>query len=194
MFAVAFEVLPSESGYQRYLDLAAELRPKLDAIDGFLAIERFASMSDPGWILSLSFWRDEAALVAWRRDGEHHAAQTQGRQGIFSDYRLRVLRILDDDDGDVGREHREQAQLGLWEYPDARLARCKRLRSLSHPDKQIALADFADSASARAWRDEAARGIVAPARVLCGAVIRDYGMFDRKQAPQGFPAIGNGKE
>ncbi|WP_136419647.1 antibiotic biosynthesis monooxygenase [Herbaspirillum sp. ST 5-3] len=191
MFAVVFEVLPSESGYQRYLDLAAALRPKLDAIDGFLSIERFASMSDPGWILSLSCWRDEAALVAWRRDGEHHAAQSQGRQGIFSDYRLRVLRIPGDDDADVGRE---QTQLGLWEYPDASLAGCKRLRSLSNPDKQIALIDFTNAASARAWREETAREAVSPSRVLCGTIIRDYGMFDREQAPQRFPAIGHGKE
>jgi heme-degrading monooxygenase HmoA len=180
MFAVVFEVLPSETGYQRYLETAAALRPKLDAIDGFLSIERFRCVADPGWILSLSLWRDEAALVRWRGDGEHHAAQAAGRQAIFDDYRIRVVRMIEGDDGT------QRAAIGLHDYPDA--AQGRLYESLAMPEKRIALLDFSAPAQALAWRAAAAVRATAPARVLCGVVERDYGLFERAQAPQHFPA------
>ena len=178
MFAVAFEVFPSETGYQRYLDIAAALRPKLDLIDGFLSVERFRSLTHPGWILSLSLWRDEAALVRWRSDGEHHAAQGEGRQTVFKDYRIRVIRMLDDPALAQG------ALVGLREYPaeDDKSAG-KLFQSLADPDKKIALADLADAAEAHAWQGQAR----APSRSMCGCVLRDYGLFERGQAPQVFP-------
>lgn len=178
MFAVAFEVLPSESGYQHYLDTAASLRPKLDLIDGFLSIERFKSITHPGWILSLSLWRDEAALVRWRGDGDHHAAQAEGRRAIFDDYRIRVVRMIDD------APYGDLPLLGFREYPtgDAEMA-CKHFQSLADPEKRIALFDFADASTALAWRKQSA----AQAHVMCGVVLRDYGLFERAQAPQVFP-------
>ena len=105
MIAVIFEVWPSAEGKPTYLDLAAALRPQLERIDGFVSVERFESLSEPGKILSLSFFRDEAAVQAWRNTGEHRAAQEAGRGGVFRDYRLRVAAVL----RDYGMDRREQA-------------------------------------------------------------------------------------
>lgn len=105
MIAVIFEVQPTHVGHMRYLDLAAALRPSLDSIDGFISIERFQSLSTPGKVLSLSFWRDEESLTAWRAHVAHRAAQKEGRDGIFADYRLRVARVLHD----YGMSDRAQA-------------------------------------------------------------------------------------
>ena len=96
MIAVIFEVVPHPSRHQDYLDAAAQLRPQLEAMDGFLSIERFESLSQPGKILSLSFWRDEAAVRAWRASPMHREVQVQGRAGIFDDYRLRVASVVRD--------------------------------------------------------------------------------------------------
>ncbi|HEY9079697.1 antibiotic biosynthesis monooxygenase [Magnetovibrio sp.] len=96
MIAVIFEVWPDPVRKQDYLDLAAELRPLLDGIDGFISIERFESLSEPGKILSLSFWRDEDAVAQWRALERHRAAQTEGRGGVFKDYRLRVAAVMRD--------------------------------------------------------------------------------------------------
>jgi len=96
MFAVIFEVEPAAGRQQEYLDIAAALRPELEKIDGFISIERFSSLSTPGRILSLSFWRDEAAIAQWRRHEEHHQAQHKARGGVFADYRLRVAAVVRD--------------------------------------------------------------------------------------------------
>ena len=96
MIAVIFEVWPGEGRRDEYLDIAAELRPLLDGIDGFISIERFASLSEQGKILSLSFWRDEESVAAWRQLEAHRAAQSRGRAGIFSDYRLRIAGVVRD--------------------------------------------------------------------------------------------------
>lgn len=93
MIAVLFEAWPAQDRADRYFDLAGALRPELDAIDGFLGIERFESLSEPGKLLSLSWWRDEAAIAAWRGFAPHRAAQDEGRAGIFSDYRISVATV-----------------------------------------------------------------------------------------------------
>ena len=105
MIAVIFEVWPDANLKQKYLDIAAELRPMLDEIDGFISIERFESLNEPGKILSLSFWRDEKAVQDWRTMEEHRAAQTKGREGYFNNYRLRVSHVL----RDYGLNEREEA-------------------------------------------------------------------------------------
>ena len=105
MIAVIFEVWPSAEGRQQYLDLAAALRPLLDEVDGFISIERFGSLSEPGKLLSLSFFRDEAALAQWRQLEAHRAAQSAGRQGLFDDYRLRIAGVV----RDYGMLERQQA-------------------------------------------------------------------------------------
>ena len=96
MIAVIFEVYSAEGHYQEYLDIAKSLRPQLDSIDGFISIERFESLSTPGKILSLSFWRDETAVMQWRNTEDHRLAQQKGRNGVFRDYRLRVVSIIRD--------------------------------------------------------------------------------------------------
>ena len=107
MIAVIFEVWPAEGHRQHYLDLAAALRPELDQIDGFLSIERFQSLTEPNKLLSLSFWRDEAAVEAWRNRPSHRATQAKGRAGVFAGYRLRVAGVL----RDYGLTDRAQAPL-----------------------------------------------------------------------------------
>lgn len=96
MMAVIFEVLPHEAHRQDYLDAAAQLAPRLAKMDGFISIERFASLSEPDKILSLSFWRDEEAVKGWRNVAMHREIQGRGREYIFQDYRLRVAAVVRD--------------------------------------------------------------------------------------------------
>jgi heme-degrading monooxygenase HmoA len=96
MIAVIFEGEPAEGRRDAYLDTAARLKPLLETLDGFISIERFESLATPGRILSLSFWRDEAAVAAWRALPEHRRAQAAGRGGIFAGYRLRVASVIRD--------------------------------------------------------------------------------------------------
>jgi heme-degrading monooxygenase HmoA len=105
MIAVIFEVKPKAGRKDAYLDTAARLKPLLAGIDGFISIERFESLSDPGKILSLSIWRDEAAVKRWREIEDHRRAQDAGRRAIFEDYRLRVAEVL----RDYGMTERDQA-------------------------------------------------------------------------------------
>ena len=96
MIAVIFEAWPHEEHYQRYLDLAAELKPLLAQIDGFISVERFQSLSEPSKLLSLSFWRDEEAIQQWRSLELHRAAQSEGRRQVFADYHLRIAQVVRD--------------------------------------------------------------------------------------------------
>jgi len=105
MLAVIFELEPITERRQEYLDFAAQLASELSHIDGFISIERFESLSQPGKLLSLSFWRDEAAISAWRNLEVHRAAQRAGRDGIFADYRLRVASVI----RDYGLQQRAEA-------------------------------------------------------------------------------------
>ncbi|HZF18609.1 MAG TPA: antibiotic biosynthesis monooxygenase [Burkholderiales bacterium] len=105
MIAVIFEVVPAPGKRQEYLDLAAQLRPELEKLAGFVSIERFASLSDDNKILSLSFWRDEDAVKRWRNLESHRAAQARGRGGVFAQYRLRVAGVI----RDYGMNERKEA-------------------------------------------------------------------------------------
>ena len=105
MIAVIFEVEPGEGRAQDYFDIAAELRPLLDGMDGFISIERFESLTQKGKYLSLSFWRDEAAVKAWRNLEPHRQAQRAGRGGIFLGYRLRIAEVV----RDYGMDDRAEA-------------------------------------------------------------------------------------
>ena len=96
MLAVIFEVIPAPGRREEYLDLAAQLRPELEKIDGFISVERFASLTNENKILSLSFWRDEEAVRRWRNLAGHREAQTRGRSGVFADYRLRIASVVRD--------------------------------------------------------------------------------------------------
>ena len=105
MIAIIFEVFPAEGQQDAYLDIAAEMRPLIDQIDGFISVERFQSLTTPGKLLSLSFFRDEAAVQEWRALTAHRGAQAKGRAGVFSDYRLKVAHII----RDYGMFDRDQA-------------------------------------------------------------------------------------
>lgn len=105
MIAVIFEVLPAPGRKDAYLAAAAALRPALEQMDGFISIERFESLSEPGKLLSLSFWRDEEAVARWRQVEAHRSTQQAGRAGIFADYRLRVAAVV----RDYGLHDRAQA-------------------------------------------------------------------------------------
>lgn len=96
MIAVIFEVEPADGRKSEYLDIAAEMRPMLDQIEGFISVERFQSLTDPRKILSLSFFEDEAAIARWRNLTAHRGAQDKGRNGIFDDYRLRIASFIRD--------------------------------------------------------------------------------------------------
>ena len=105
MIAVIFEVEPAAGKRDAYLGIAAQLRPLLDGVDGFISIERFQSLADPNRVLSLSFWRDEEAVKAWRNTEEHRQAQQAGRGGIFAGYRLRIAHVV----RDYGLTERDEA-------------------------------------------------------------------------------------
>lgn len=96
MIAVIFEVEPKPGLDQDYFDLAAGLRPELERIDGFISVERFQSLTTRGKFVSLSFWRDEAAVRVWREHAEHRIAQQQGKEEIFAGYRIRVAEVMRD--------------------------------------------------------------------------------------------------
>jgi heme-degrading monooxygenase HmoA len=115
MIAVIFEVVPAPGRTQEYIDLAASLRPELEKIDGFISIERYASLVNEGKIVSLSFWRDEEALAKWRNIERHRIAQARGRKEIFADYRLRVATVV----RDYGLHERAQAPDDSREVHDA---------------------------------------------------------------------------
>ena len=104
MIAIIFEVVPAPGRKAEYLDIAAEMRPMVHEIEGFISVERFQSLTDPDKLLSLSFFEDEDAVARWRHLAEHRVAQAKGRDGLFSGYRLRVTQVL----RDYGLHERDQ--------------------------------------------------------------------------------------
>jgi heme-degrading monooxygenase HmoA len=216
MFAVIFEVEPRAGKFEEYLQFARSLRPQLGKIDGFVDVERFASRDRKGRVLSLSVWRDEKALVRWRTQGRHHAAQEKGRAAIFADYRLRVGEITADTrrlagEGLLQQRFDETATgaakfvtITQWSPAAANSADrefADRLRvqatetqgvvdrecfeSLSNAGKRLLLVGWRDRAAAERWHlPQVADGEVHHRRVR---IIRDYGMFDRAEAPQYYP-------
>ena len=218
MFAVIFEVNPKPEQWDTYLGYARALRPELERIDGFLDNERFSSMRRPGWLLSLSTWRDEKAVIRWRIFARHHEIQERGRSEVFRDYHLRVGEIIADNrvpDGHSLREQRfdetetaaklvvlsEATLEGLPPAPDAltvaaRLGASRQetppglvdwdvFESIHQPGKFILLASWCNAAAAEAAAVPSA-GTIRHRRVR---VIRDYGMFDRAEAPQYYPPL-----
>ncbi len=105
MIAVIFEVVPAEGRKDEYLDIAAEMRPLVEQVEGFISVERFHSLTNPDKLLSLSFFEDEDAVNRWRQLSEHRLAQAKGRGGVFESYRLKVAQVL----RDYGMEDRNDA-------------------------------------------------------------------------------------
>jgi heme-degrading monooxygenase HmoA len=218
MFAVLFEVRPRPERWNDYLELARQLKPKLEAIDGFIDNERFASKSNAGWVLSLSTWRDEKSVVRWRTHGEHHGVQAQGRSAIFEDYHLRVGEITADTapprpvqesrfdetavgdaklctiteispgpSGSASDHDLVVTRLHLDANPGG-LVSVSTFESITNQGKLLILASWRDATAG--WKPMPFEG-AGPIRHRRVRVIRDYGMFDRREAPQFYPdAIG----
>ena len=220
MFSVIFEVHPKPEQWDAYLGHAKALKPELEKIDGFVDNIRYRSLTREGWILSLSGWRDEKALVRWRTHSGHHTVQQKGRSQIFSDYHLRIGQVTQDsrlpaghtlqdqrfDETEAGKAttvtlidgrrstewvektapeqiaewlglKRDARGLVVWDVFDAVLT----------PGDIILLLSWRDRATAEAFE----RKISLPegARLRRVRVVRDYGMFDRREAPQYYPEV-----
>ena len=217
MFSVVFEVRPGEGRRDAYLALAREMRPILESIDGFLANERFESRHRPGWLLSLSTWRDEKAVIRWRTEGRHYLTQGKGRAEIFADYHLRVGEIIADSAPSDGIPLREQRfdvtetgrakALTVTELdpPDHHrtdaaaagiapgetmegLVACDVFESITAPGKLLILGSWLGADAAMNFTPLARPGGVA-LRHRTVRVIRDYSLLDRREAPQFHPPV-----
>jgi heme-degrading monooxygenase HmoA len=220
MFAVIFEVKPRPGQEGAYLDSASMLRSELEQIDGFIDNIRYRSLTREGWILSLSDWRDEKAVVRWRTQAHHHEVQGLGRSEILADYHLRVGEIAGDTRVPAGQnlggarfdetvagegtaltltgarrptEWKETSNpadcsqfLGLDPYADG-LLDWDVLEAIRTPGDLVLLQSWRSLAAADAF--ELTTELPADGRLRRVRVIRDYGMFDRREAPQYYPAI-----
>ena len=218
MFAVIFEVVPKQERGDQYLDLGKLLRPELEKIDGFIDNERFASQRTKGRVLSLSTWRDEKAVIRWRTLAVHHKVQEKGRFEVFEDYHLRVGEITADNQVPAGQTLRQQrldeTEVGAAKYvtvselpphdnepatadlpleldlPEAGaqgLVDHDVYESLYVRSKLLLLGSWRDATAAEAWRPRVTRGSEVRHRVV--RVVRDYGMFDRREAAQYYPEV-----
>jgi heme-degrading monooxygenase HmoA len=219
MFVVIFEVDPKQEQRDAYLGYAGQLKPELEKIDGFIDNERFGSRRRPGWMLSLSTWRDEKSLVRWRSFALHHAVQEKGRFEVFRDYHIRIGEVLADNQVPAGQVLREQrldaTETGAAKHvvltervlgaipdaaPPAALAvelgapAAERCTDPLAWDLYASLYRPGKFALLTSWRDAAAADAwPAPAdraaRHRRIRVIRDYGMHDRAEAPQYYPPV-----
>ena len=222
MFAVLFEVQPKADRGDAYFAIAKALRPELEGIDGFVDNVRYRSLTRPGWLLSVSTWRDEKALVRWRTAANHHDVQRHGRDGVLQDYRLRVGEVTRDTRLPAGCELREQR----LDETAAGAATAATLADARWPAERVHAATPADCAAAlgldlgaaglvgwdvfeavltpgdvallASWRDapaadahERAAAPTVEARFRRIRIVRDYGLHDRREAPQYYPPIGS---
>ena len=226
MFAVIFELQPKQEKFDEYLKLAKYLKPKLEAVDGFIDIDRFASKRTKGRLLSFSTWRDEKAVVRWRTQAEHHAVQKKGRFDVFEDYHLRVGEITVDtalpkgfavqeqrfDSTDAGEAKvvtisevmpqednalaakldRLDANLGLRRSSDGLIDQ-QVFESIYHSGKLLLLAAWRGADAAKSWLPTELDAAIS-VRHRHVRIIRDYSMFDRREAPQFFPEVPEVKQ
>lgn len=217
MFSVIFEVQPRPERFDEYLEIAKGLRPILETIDGFVDNERFESRTRPGWLLSHSTWRDEKSVVRWRTVGEHHAAQSKGRDAILADYHLRVGDVTFDSTPTDRAPVREQ-RFDETETGEAKLVTLTELvprdgvvlgddvarrlglngaiaqdlfASIYNKGKLALLASWADAGAGAAWQPHGFDG-VQTLRHRRVRIVRDYGMSDRREAPQFYPPVTHG--
>jgi heme-degrading monooxygenase HmoA len=221
MFTVVFEVHPAPGKKDEYLGLAKHLRPILESIDGFIDNERFESKRREGWVLSLSTWRDEKAVVRWRSQGEHHRIQERGRNGIFSDYHLRVCEVTADSHPPKNLQVIEQRldvseigkakALAITEvspapgatfptHPDLLpshvgfdveakgLGEYDMFESITNPGKMLLLTSWKTAEDSARWTPKSFAGVVG-LRHRRVRNVRDYGMFERREAAQYFPEV-----
>ncbi len=201
MFAVLFEVLPRADGWDRYLDIAGALKPHLKVLDGFLDNERFSRNGGDGSLISVSLWRDEKSLVRWRVHAAHHNGQTNGREQVFEDYRLRVGEI-------VIAQHNGAKKMGEGQRFDTtdedsvkfilivRGAKCAQLEEIKRKSgrpfasftgvvddtREAAMFEFeTEDLGLRCFEDLACERSIDKYLIR---IVRSYGMFNRNEAPQ----------
>ena len=205
MMSLFFEVEIKPGRTDQYLNLAASLKPALEAVGGCLFLDRFKSLSRDNLLLSYQIWQDEGAMTAWRVDAKHHNVQTLGREKVFSDYRLRIAQVIHE--ARPGRPiwqperrtpyndpaRRQPAYVLVTESKSAQLAARPDWHSVAfasvYRDGQFAhLTDVPDVQSGIAFGE---RLLAAPTTeyVRVVEVIRDYGMYVRAEAPQYYPPI-----
>jgi heme-degrading monooxygenase HmoA len=218
MFSVLFEVHPRADQWDAYLGYAKMLRPELERVEGFVDNIRFGSLTREGWLLSLSGWRDEKALVRWRTKMRHHEVQQKGRSEILLDYHLRVGQVTRDTRLPHGHSLQEQrldetavgagttvtlidgrrppewvksshaGEVAKWLGLDpeaAGLVSWDVFDAVLTPGDIILLVSWRDQAAAEAF--EASTRLPDGARLRRIRIVRDYGMFDRREAPQYYP-------
>jgi len=220
MFSVLFEVHPKPDQKDAYLGYGKMLKPELEQVDGFVDNVRYRSLTREGWLLSLSSWRDEKALVRWRIKTVHHGVQEKGRSTIFLDYHLRVGQLTRDTGLPAGSALHEQ-RLDVTETGDAttvvtvnagRSAEWVGTSRAIDVAKELGLdADAAglvswdvfdavltpgDVVLLTSWRDHkaaeafaAAAKLPEQARLRSVRIVRDYGMYDRREAPQYYADV-----
>jgi heme-degrading monooxygenase HmoA len=219
MFAVIFIVQPKKDRFDDYLNLAKFLKPELEKIDGFIDNERFGSKRTEGRVLSLSAWRDEKAVIRWRTLGIHHEVQEKGRFEIFEDYHLRVGEITADNEVPRGQKLKELrfdetevgnakvvtiselspakgekpasadpvADFGLPKSSIDGIIDQEIFESIYNPGKLLLLVSWRDATAAEHWKPRTvAEGKLRHRSVR---VIRDYGMSDRREAPQFYQEV-----
>lgn len=215
MFAVIFEVMPKQERWDAYLELAKLLKPEIEQIDGFIDNERFASQRTKGRLLSLSTWRDEKAVIRWRTLKAHHVAQEKGRFEVFQGYHLRIGEFTADSQLPAGQTLRQQrldetevgdakvvtiselpgvsdkpvtddlaGELGAPRVGEAGLLDSEVYASIYNAGQLLLLGSWRNAAAADAWTPR--RSKVRHRRVR---IVRDYGMFDRREAPQYYPEV-----
>jgi len=205
MISQFFEVQIKEGQINRYLDLAASLKPSLEAMGGCLFIDRFKSLNRKNLLLSYQIWQDEGSMIAWRVDPKHHTVQEAGREQVFDDYRIRISQVL----------HEERPQKSAW--------RPERLSPYNDPKRRAPTFVVASESRNRGlsvetpWKQDVFESVYRPgifahlvdvpspdAGVAFGRqlfadsttdyfrvfeVMRDYGMFNREEAPQYYPPV-----
>ena len=215
MFAVIFEVIPKPEQWDAYLGYAKQLRPELEKIEGFIENERFASKRRKGWLLSLSTWKDEKAVVRWRTHAGHHGVQEKGRFEVFRDYHLRVGEVTGDSRLPAG-ERLPTQRLDETEAGAARLVALTERALGTLPENtdpaEIARRIGLPEAQGRvdwdvfeninrassfilltSWRKAEDAASWQPAddgiRHRTVRIVRDYGMRQRQEAPQYYPPV-----
>jgi heme-degrading monooxygenase HmoA len=199
VIAVLFEVTPKPGARDAYLETAARLRPALDAMGGCLFIDRFRSLQRAATLLSFQIWRDEAALVRWRVDSQHHKAQTLGRTRLFADYRLRIAQVIRDES--AGQAAWIPQRLGAYNDPASRTPRfvaiaesntatfavpatsVESFESIYRPGEFAHLFDLVAPGDVTLTRNADAQ------RLRICEIERDYGMHERAEAPQFYPPV-----
>jgi heme-degrading monooxygenase HmoA len=200
MHALFFEVTPKPGHEDHYFNIAAALKPRLEKNDGLLFLDRYRSRLRTDTILSYQHWRDEAVLVNWREDVKHAMAQKAGREVHFADYRITIAEIVQwfvregSETPDIQQKASRTSDMADPRFRVAvesigeAFARGEQFESVNFEDRFVSLLHVANEAEgSEIMRDVAAQDFVTGAR-LC-LVSRDYGMFDRDEAPQNFAPV-----